>query len=213
MPKRTYALAEGGPKRLELVWKFNWNNLVVKLDGQQIGGPFSKADLERQVLVTLPDKSMLGVMLERSLHQVDLHVNLDGKPLPGSASHPQTQLKGAYAAIFFVAGVNIILGIGALAFGWQVLTDIGGGVGSLIYGGVFLALGMFVMMQRSRVALGIALALFVVDSALIMFNAFTGPGEPGFHGVIMRVLVIVFMFRGFAAIGELEQADVQARGV
>ena len=213
MPKRTYALAEGGPKRLELAWKFNWKDLVVKLDGQQIGGPFSKSDLEQQALVTLPDGHILGVKLDRSLHQVDLHVHLDGKPLPGSASHPQTQVKGAYGAIFFIAGVNIILGIGALVFGWQVLTDIGGGIGSVIYGAVFLALGMFVMMQRSRIALGIALALFILDSALILYSSFSTPDKPGFHGLIMRVVIVVLMFRGFGAISELEQSGEQARGV
>jgi hypothetical protein len=211
MPSRKYALAEGGPERLELRWKWNWSQMVVILDGQQIAGPFSKSELERQAIATLPDGSVLGLMLDKTMHAAELHVHLNGTPLPGSASHPGTRLKGAYGAILFIAGINIVLGIGAMTLGWQTLTDIGGGVGSIVYGAVFLVLGLLVMLRHSRIALGIALALFLVDTGLVLFSALAASGAPQIHGVVMRVLIVAFMWRGFEAINDLRERETDLR--
>lgn len=211
MPKRSYALAEGGPRRLELAWKWNWSQMIVNLDGRQIGGPFEKSDLERQAFVTMPDGATLGLMLDTSNRAAELHVNLDGKPVPGSASHPGTRLRAAYCAIFFIGGLNLVLGIGALASGWQPLVNLGGGIGSMVYGGIFIALGCFVV-QRSRVALGVALALYLIDSAFTIYYGLAAD-TPQMHGIVMRVLLTIIMYRGFEAISDLDAADVLPRAV
>jgi hypothetical protein len=35
----------------------------------------------------------------------------NGQPIPGSASDPQTKVKNAYGMVYFVAGLNLVLGL------------------------------------------------------------------------------------------------------
>jgi hypothetical protein len=206
MPKRRYALASGEPKRLELSWKFNWRELVVKLDERQIGGPFFKEDLQRQVFVTMTDGAPLGIMLDTSSRAAELHVTLSGQPLPGSASHPETQVDAAAGAIFVIAALNIILGIGAIVSGWKPLTDIpGAGAGTVAAGAIFLFLGLLVRWQHSKIALGRARFHIIADSVLsILQQAQTMEGNP-FRGIVLRIFVIIMMVRGFAAMRKMDQ--------
>jgi hypothetical protein len=201
-------LAEGGPKRLELSWTADCHDLTVTLDGQKIGGPFMKYEVERQAIVTLPDGSILGVLLDTSGRRGELHVSLDGKPLPGSASHPLTRLRISASAIFVVGAVNLILGIGSMQAGWPLPISLGGGMAAAIYGGVMLALGLFALRLQSAVALGFAFSLYLLDGIVAVGVVLMGENfPPAIYPFLFRAAMIGLMWRGFDGISDLKEAQ------
>lgn len=72
----------------------------------------------------LADGSSLEVQLKRTLFSTDLRVSRNGIPLPGSAGDPATGWKNAYGLMYFIGGLNILIGLLAM-FGVAFLLDLG----------------------------------------------------------------------------------------
>ena len=92
----------------------------------------------------MPDGSTLTVQLVKKLTSVELRLLRDGQPLPGSATDPETLLKGAYVILYFIAGLNIVLGAIAYLLKAEILQSMGMGFYSIVFGAVFLVLARFV---------------------------------------------------------------------
>jgi hypothetical protein len=203
MPNQSYALEEGGEKRLMLSWKGAFNDLNVELDGRSIGMiPNQKALIEGQTF-PLEDGSTLKVQLNRSLMSTELQVLRDGQPLPGSASDPHTRYKNAYMLIYFIAGLNLVLGILASVLNITLLQDLGIGFASILVGMVYLILGFFVQ-RKSSLALILAIILFAADSLFGVVVTVMEGGTPGIAGLLVRVLLLIPMFQGVPAIKALK---------
>ena len=203
MPKQSYALEAGGKKRLELFWKGMFNNLNVVLDGQSIGVIPNQKALSQGQTFELEDGSTLKVQLVRSLMATEVQVLRDGEPLPGSASDPQSRYKNAYLIVYFIAGLNLLLGVLASLFNVALLQQLGIGFGSILLGFVYLVLGFFVQ-KKSSLALVLAIVLFAADSLFgVVMTVFEG-GSPGFAGLIMRVVLLIPMFQGVPAVKALK---------
>jgi len=206
LPKQTYSLEKGGPKRLELAWKGAWKNLTISLDGQELGViPNQKALRAGQTFV-LPEGALLDVKLVQKLTAVNLEVSLNGVPLPGTAADPEQRLLGAYAILFFLAGINILLGLVAVLFQVEFLFALGLNLISVMIGCIWLVLGFFVR-RRSLVALIAALCLYALDSVLYLVGAFSMGGDPT-TGLLMRVLIFVGIAQGIGALKSLKQPPV-----
>ncbi len=119
------------------------------------------------------------------------------------ASASEEQLKTAYGAIFFIAGLSIVVGIVAELFKVEFLLQRGMDYFSILYGVLFLVLGFYVK-RRSNIALGIAVGLYALDAILsvIMF------GITSSIGVIMwRIFLLPLMIKGFDAISSLKEEE------
>lgn len=204
MPQRTYALEKDGPKRLEISWKGLWKNLTIRLDGNTVGTIPGQKELSAGQEFHLPDGSTLKVQLVtvKKFSAAELQVLRNGQPLPGSASNPETKIKGAYGVVFFIAGLNIVLGI-AVLFQIEFLQQIGIGFYPIIYGLVFLVLGFFVK-RNSMVALIIAIAIFALDSILSFVYA-ASQGSP-LLAAFARFFLIIPMIQGIGAIKAIKRS-------
>jgi hypothetical protein len=116
MPKQRFALEEGGEKRLEVSWKGLYKDVTVSLDGNPIGVVPNKKALSAGQAFSLPDGSTIKIQLVRKLMSTELQVLRNGEPLPGSSSDPQTRFKTAYGMVYFVAGLNLVLGLVSFLF-------------------------------------------------------------------------------------------------
>jgi len=203
MPTKKYPLERGGKPRLELTWKLGWSDFEIKLDGQQIGHIDGKArELKAGREFRLPDGRQLRIQFVQKLTAAELQVLLDGEPLPGSGSDPEQQLKGAYGVMYFVAVASCIAGLlGAL--GVELMVRMGFNVVAVFIGVVFAGLAWAVQTYRSAVALGIGIALFAIDGVLGLITMVGAGSSAGAGGIVVKVLFIVVMARGFAAIRAL----------
>lgn len=198
MPKQTFALEKGGPKNLEFSWKGMWKNFEITLDGQVIGGFENQKALKEGQVFTLPDGSSLEIKLNQSLMGTQLNVLRNGVPLPGTAGDPEQKLKGAYGLLYFIAGLNLLLGVLSLMIQSEFLQQIAGGWYSVIYGLAFLTLAFFVKKQ-SQIALGISIVMYGLDSVFIVMNSDVS------YNFFIRLLFLYFLWQGFGAIKELNE--------
>jgi hypothetical protein len=209
MPTKKYALEQGGPQRVEISWRGIWKDISVKVDGYLLGTIANKKELQAGRQFMLPDGTVLSVQLVRKFSAVELQVLRNGYPLPGSASDPQQRLKIAYGILFFIAGLNIVLGLIAVLAAPPYLTDqLGIDWTTIGFGVVFLILGLLVR-RRSMVALGFAVALFIL-SGIWSFYVITQnmPGHtPPVGGIIVRILFLVSLIQGFGAIRDLNESE------
>ena len=203
MPKQSYALEPNGPKRLQISWGAFWKNITITLDGSTIGTIPDQKALRQGSTFPLTDGSTLSVQLLQSLAGAELR---DGKPLPGSASDPESRLKVAAGVIFFIVGLNILLGLIAVFFQVDFLLQLGLGWFSVIFGLVFLFPGIFTQ-RRSQVALIIAIVLFGLDGLLGIVGAVMAGYAPSIPGLFMRILLLIPMIQGVSAIKQLKQQE------
>lgn len=123
------------------------------------------------------------------------------------ASEAEKHLSGAVSAIFFIAGVSIAVGLIALA-GVEFLQRFGAGGYSILSGIVFLVLGFFVRNKRSKVALGIAMGIFALDGIFFIKTLVEQKMASGFGGIAVRGFLLYYMYRGLAAIDELNAGSL-----
>ena len=206
MPKQTYAVEPGGPKQLEISWKGMWKDFTVKFNDQVLGTLSGQKELKAGRQFALPDGSTLSVQLVQKFSSAELQVLRNGQPLPGSSSDPESRLKNAYGIVFFVAGLNIVLGLIATLFRVEFLQAIGIGFFSIIFGLVFLVLGFFVK-KRSLIALILAIVVFALDGILGLVLSVMAGVEPGIGGLFARVILIIPMIQGVPAIRDLRRRD------
>ncbi len=190
-------------KALELSWKGMYKNVTVSLDGSQVGVIPDLKALSAGQEFRLIDGSTIKVQLVNKFMSPELQVTRNGLPLPGSSSDPQTRLKNAYLMVYFIAGLNLVLGFISALFNVEFLQSIGIGSFSIIYGLVFLVLGFFVQ-RRSAVALILAIVLFALDGILGFVLAVAGGTNPGTAGMVARIFLLIPMVQGIGAIKALK---------
>lgn len=199
MPKKSYPLDQGGEERLTVSWKSFWKDFTVELDGSIIGTLQGQKELQQGRTFELSDGSNLDIKLVRTWSSTTLQILRNGIPLPGSGSDPTTKLKLSYGLLYFIGGLNLVMGIIASLFQIDFLIDLGMGTYSVVVGSIYLLLAFFVQ-RKSKIALGIALALYGLETILTLISGLTS-------GVIVRIFFIVFMWPGFKAISELQEKN------
>jgi hypothetical protein len=101
-----------------------------------------------------------------------------------------------------VAVLNVVVGLLVEATGADFLRGIGAGWPSVFAGLVYGFLAWLVR-GRSIVALGVAVALFVLDGIFVLASAAQAGGTPPVGGLVARVFFLIPMLRGFPALREL----------
>lgn len=203
MPKQSFALEAGGEKRLEVSWKGLYKDVTVSLDGNLVGVIPNQKALSAGQEFLLTDGSTIKVQLVSKLTSTELQILRNGQPLPGSSSDPQTRFKTAYGIVYFVAGLNLVLGLVSFLFDVEFLQQVGIGFGSIIFGLAFLALGFFVQ-RKSSLALILAIVVFALDGILGVVFAASQGYTPGAGGIIARIFLLIPMVQGVGAIKALK---------
>jgi hypothetical protein len=192
---KRFALEPGGAPRLEITWRYGFKDVVIKIDGLEIGRVNDPGELKLGRDFALADGSTLRVQLVSKFHSRELLVLRNGEPLPGSSSHPQTIQRAAYGILYTIAAFTAIFGVLAVSSGDEKFGGVAGGIGMLVEAAIYALLAWRVS-RRSLIALYIALVLFAADTVFSL-------AQPGVHGLIVRVLVFIALIRGIPAIKEL----------
>lgn len=204
MPKQSYSFEPGGPKRLEIQWKGFFKNTTITLDGVPLSTIPDHMTLRTPQEFNLSDGSLLKVQLVQNLSGAEMQVTRNGIPLPGSASNPETKVNTAAGIIFFVAGLNLLLGVIGLLTRSEFLTSLGIGWYSIIFGAFFLVMG-FLVKKRSMVALILSIVVFSLDALLGIIGSVALGGAPAIGGFVFRVFLIIPMVQGVGAIKALKK--------
>jgi hypothetical protein len=205
MPSRSFALEPGGPIRLTVSWKGSWNNVRVELDGTSVLAIPTAKELKEGREVRL-EPGTLAIRLNQSVFGPALLLSLNGRPLPKSGGDPRTRLAIAYNTIYFVGGFSIVAGLLTEVFAVPFLKEVGFGWPTVAEGLVFAVLALWVQKRHSLVGLALAVGLFGLDAVLSIGGVLSRPGvAPPVGPVIVKILFLAYMARGFAAIRDLRR--------
>ena len=127
-------------------------------------------------------------------------------------ARPEARHRSAYRIVFWIAALNITLGLIAALFRVAFLQSMGIGLFSALVGLVLLVLGCFAR-RRSVAALVLAIALFALDGlAGILLPLLTEADWPALiAGLVGRIVLIVPMVRGVGAIRTLESREERTK--
>ncbi len=193
MPKARYPLQRGGEKRLEVSWKIGWKNVVLRLDGIDLGTIATREDVKRGQRFTLQD----GSVLEVQLSDKGLELLHDGRPIPGSSSDPNRAIKMAAFVVFWMGGGNLLIGILGIAGGVDILLS---GWLNVFIGLVFLGLGLRIR-RRSAIALMSSIGLtgsIIVWTFVSLIQTIAQGGIPlGIGGLFIGIAFLIQMVKGY----------------
>jgi len=204
MSKQSFALETGGEKRLELeiFWKGWYKNVAVSLDGNSLGVIPNQMALDAGQEFRLIDGSTIKVPLVRKLLSSELQILRNGQPLPVSSSDPQIRWKSAYEVVYWVAGLNLVLGFVSLLFNVESLQQRGIGFVSIIMGLLFFVFGFFVQ-RKSSAALILAVVIFAIDGIASLYFALSQDDKVS-SGLLVKIFFLISMIQGIGAIKVLK---------
>lgn len=208
MPKQSFPLKPGSEEKVELEWKGGWKGFTVRAEGRELGQMNGQKELSAGGRYSLSDGSVLEVKLARSALTPELQVLRDGVPLPGTASDPATRVKTAAGIAFFIAGLNIVLGLIAVLGDIQFLQNAGLGYPSLVFGAVFLGLALGIK-KASIVALIAAIVVFAADGILGLILTIEAGGRPAVGGIVFRVFLLLPLIRAVSSVKAVREAPTR----
>jgi hypothetical protein len=208
MALQEFAFDAAGTRRIQVSRQVDQNGdggfLTILLDGSMIGNVSEQEACRTGRELLGADGSVLKVQVVKD----QVQVLKNGLPLlPVSAATTQSlkpsipskllnQFRSACGVIFFIGGLNVILGL-VLAQSPTALPVPAPAV--FIEGSIYLLLGFFVA-RRSTVALGIAVTLYALDGIASL-------SQGNMSGILLRVFILTVMIRGFSAIQAIRNAE------
>ena len=202
MPTKSFSLEAGGTRKLAISWRGAWRDFTVQYDHSTVLTVPDQKALRSGASVTLPDGSSLSVRLERRFLGPELVLTRNRVPVSGSNTDPETLVKTSVSILYFVAGASALLGIAVEVFDIRMFRVLGFGISSIVSGAIFGVLGYFAQ-RRSRIALGTAIVLFAIDGVIGIAVAAEHTGSPPGGALLVRIMFIVAMVRGYIALGSL----------
>ncbi|MCK6546810.1 hypothetical protein L6R52_13255 [Myxococcota bacterium] len=168
VPTQNYPFERGGLARLSVARAWGFGDAVAHLDGRHVA-TIERAELATGAFVDLRDGSTIYLRSVRPHSSpAALEVTRNGRPLPGSATDPETRVDLAMAILLMIAAFNTLSGLAAWQFQVSFLVDRGVGVADLLIGLLYGALAVGVKLARSRIAVGIAIALGAADAIFLL---------------------------------------------
>lgn len=203
MPSYTYPLERGGPKLIEVTWKGFYKNVRVLYEEKELGTIAHRAELKEGKCFALPAGEELCVKLVNTFMASELHVLVDGKPLPGSGSDPWQQLKICSGSLYFFAAISFLFGTLIVMADAQI--NLGGYI-AMGVGILYAALAWFVS-RASMAALIISITLVAVNAILLIAMPFLSGQPPRIGWFIFYLFMILPLTRGFSAIRRIEAEE------
>lgn len=205
MPKQEFAFEQNGPKRLEISWGMFWKNITLRLDGKELDSIATQMEFRQGKEYRLPDGTTLNVKLANSMLGQDIQVTRNGKPLPGSAQHPEARIRASYTLLYFIGGWKILFGILGVFVNGLVLTQFNFETISLLLGVVFIFLASMVR-KRSLPALIAGILLFAADAIYGAYAIYQAGNQPNVFTLVIDVFLVYYLYQGVKAI-QKEKTD------
>jgi hypothetical protein len=190
----TYAIEPGGPKRVTIDSRPMWQNCQIFFDGTLVGTIPNYTALMAGLDFPLPDGSILRVLYTNKFLIGQFHVLRNGKPLPGSESDPNVQMRNAFLVTYAVGVYDIVVGLLVGLFNVKFLATMGVTIWSSLIGAIFLLLA-YLTSRGSKLALILAIALFLFDTLVSVYL-----GHSLGVDFLIRLVVLIPMALGLGGI-------------
>jgi hypothetical protein len=205
MPTKTYYLDAARTEPILLSWGLFWKNFTISQNGAELLRLPSTKALRDGASVTLADGRVLSAQLKRQLVQEELELLLDGRPLPGSATHPHFRLQQAVYALVFVGGLNLLLGLVAELGAVAWLQRYGFGYATAGIGLLFFGLAWWARVKVASLPIYLGMSLLVLDVVLAFASVGQNDAPPPTAGLFLRLFLILILYKGATAARQIPQ--------
>jgi hypothetical protein len=196
-----YVLEPGGPPRLVARWRGDFREFTLSLDDAVLVSASDAAALAAEARGELPD----GRKLRVSLRARRLYVLVAGTPLVEIGDDPRSVLRRACGLLYALSAFSALAAVVVMTTGERVLRNFGLGWPTIVTAVVVAGLACIAQTRLSKAALGIALALYVVDGIAAIARAIEMSGMTSSVGVgfVIKASFVSAMARGLGAIDAL----------
>ncbi len=197
MPTKIYTIDTNNT--LTIQWKFNWKNLTLTWNNEQLGVIENQQQLKEGRSIKLPNGSLLQIRLTGGVSG-ELEVLIDGTPVPGSATDPSQRVKSAYHLALFLGILNLAIGLLADVVNLDILKGLGAGPASAVAGVLYIGLA-FGIKRLYLAALYCLMALLAIDIVYTLYLAGTeGTSFNPTSGVLVKGFFIFILSKAIPAI-------------
>jgi hypothetical protein len=176
----------------------------VRLDGILIGSFDGQRELRTGKSFRMTDDgSILSISLSRGFFNNTLRLTRNGLPVPGSVTDPGLRVRTAYGIMFFIAGLEILIGLFAMMFEADFLANLQIGPYNIVLGAIFLVLAILAQRQ-SVTALWIGVTIFSLDTVYGLIRPIINHVPPNISGLIFRVILLAVMIQAIPAIVKIK---------
>ncbi len=207
MPHKIYFLSTEKKEKLDLYWKGSYKDFTIKLDNNELGVIRTKKELTQGREFAVGYNKKLEIRLVRQLGILPcLEILLNGKPVPGIRTDPKRQLADIFYFILFVAALYIISGLAGLISDITAFSDHGIGLNSIIYGVLFILMGLIINKRQSMFALIAVISLLGLDIIFVLIRiAEYGVESNPWLTIAIRMLFMLYLCKGLSALMKLRQ--------
>lgn len=111
MPTKTFYLDGARTEPLTAQWGLFFRNFTVSYAGTTVAPTNPEATLAQGRQCHLPDGRVFSAQHKQSTYPQELELLIDGRPVPGSGTHPIRRIKQAWYALLVLGILNIGLGL------------------------------------------------------------------------------------------------------
>ena len=135
-----------------------------------------------------------------------IEVLLNDKPVPGTMTDPNRQLADIFYFILFISALYIISGLAGLISDITAFSDHGIGLNSIIYGVLFIMMGLIINKKHSMFALIAVISLLGLDIIFVLIRiAEYGVESNPWLTIAIKMLFMLYLCKGFSALMRLRQ--------
>jgi hypothetical protein len=207
MPTKTFYLDKESTEPIIINHGYNWKNLTITKDGAVIGQVENARELKKGRSFHFAEGRVLFIQLKQKWGYIpQVEILLNGSPIPGSGTEPNTQVRQAYNLLFFITAFNVGLGVIAELISINFLKTLGMGYGTIVIGLFFGLFGYLVKYKLSLGALYGAIGLMILDIIFTLVYAADTGGNP-VSGLMMKGMFTFVLLNGIAALKKVKSEN------
>ena len=207
MPHKVYFLNTEKKEKLDLYWKGSFKDFTIKLDNNELGVIKTKKELKegREFITGHNKKLEIRLVMQLGIFPC-IEILFNGKPVPGTMTDPKRQLTDIFYFVLFIAVLYIVSGLAGLIFDIPAFSDHGIGLNSIIYGILFMMMGLIINKRQSMFALIAVISLLGLDIIFVLIRvAEYGVKSNPWPTIVIKMLFMLYLCRGFSALMRLRQ--------
>ena len=207
MPHKIYFLNTEKKEKLDLYWKGSFKDFTVNLDNNELGVIKTKKQLKegREFIIGYNKKLEIRLIMQLGIFP-GIEVLFNDKPVQGTMTDPKRQLNEIFYFILFIAMLYIVSGLAGLIFNITTLNEHGIGLNSMIYGVLFIMMGLIINKRQSMFALIAVISLIGLDIIFIIIRIaeYEVKSNP-WPTIVIKMLFMLYLCKGFSALMRLRQ--------
>ena len=215
MPEKSFSYEPDGPPRLKITWqkeyKNDWKNLTIILDDEELA-IFERGNefIGKKKTILAPDGSKISLRLAITFSQPTPIALRDGKVVDEFLTPSQHfgQVKSASQLFYFLAGVNGLLGVMALA-GNSLAASLGVSPFGIVDGLIFLWCGLLTQ-NLNRLIPVLGGLIYIFGYFFSIAQRIENDSSTNFPtaGIFILFIIVSGLWKGYTSIGFIRRTKL-----